>query len=161
MPSLSASIFGFATGIAIADKIDVVTSTHAAILMKSRRRIGRPSFWLSAVCGTRRMLCEPDCSQECYCRLDRRGSASAFRQSGSQKGAASRSRRYSGGRGLRLRRSSRTATCVLAVEGDAGPSGSGPVRTLRPSHLNGRNPYSRHKRSVAATTSERSRTSKS
>jgi len=44
MPSLSASIFGFATGIAIADKIDVVTSTHAARLMKSRRRIGRPSF---------------------------------------------------------------------------------------------------------------------
>jgi hypothetical protein len=32
MPSLSASIFGFATGIAIADKIDVVTSTHAARL---------------------------------------------------------------------------------------------------------------------------------
>src|SRR5258706_16477852 len=44
MPSLSVSIFGFATGIAIADKIDVVTSTHAARLMKSRRRIGRPSF---------------------------------------------------------------------------------------------------------------------
>jgi hypothetical protein len=35
------------------------------------------------------------------------------------------------------------------------------MRALRPSHLNGRNPYSRHKRSVAATTSGRSRISKS
>ena len=46
MPSLSASIFGFATGIAVADKIDVDTSKHAARLMKSRRRLNRnvPAF---------------------------------------------------------------------------------------------------------------------
>ncbi len=116
MPSLSASIFGFATGIAIADKIDVVTSTHAAILMKSRRRIGRPSFWLSAVCGTRRMLCEPDCSQECYCRLDRRGSASAFRERLSERSreqiATLLRRPWPLGSG------SRTATCVLGADGD-------------------------------------------
>jgi hypothetical protein len=44
MPSLPASVFGFATGIANADKIDVVTITQAARLVKSRRRIGRPFF---------------------------------------------------------------------------------------------------------------------
>ena len=65
MPSLPASIFGFAAGIANADKIDVVTSTHAARLIKSRRRI-RFSFGRPRICGTTRMLCGPDCSQKCY-----------------------------------------------------------------------------------------------
>jgi hypothetical protein len=44
MPSLLASTFGFATGIANADKIDITTNTHAARLIKNRRRIG-PSLW--------------------------------------------------------------------------------------------------------------------
>jgi hypothetical protein len=49
MPSLLASAFGFATGIANADKIDITTSTHAARLIKNRRRIG-PSFMAAASC---------------------------------------------------------------------------------------------------------------
>ena len=52
--SLLASAFGFATGIANADKIDITTNTHAARLIKNRRRI-RPSF-LAASCGIRRMF---------------------------------------------------------------------------------------------------------
>src|SRR5258705_4756157 len=158
MPSLSVSIFGFATGIAIADKIDVVTSTHAARLMKSRRRIGRPSF------GYPRFAVPGECSESPTVPRNvtavwTDAAVPPLLGSGSQKGAASRSRRYSGGRGLLLvwfshrnlrpRRGRRQE-----------PSESSPV-PLRPSHLNGRNPYSRHQRSVAATTSERSRISKS
>ena len=92
MPSLSASIFGFATDIAIADKIDVVTRKHAARLMKSRRRIGRPSFWLSAVCGT-----------------------SAFRRRRLQS-SREQITSYTGGHGLPVRRNSCPATCILAVK---------------------------------------------
>jgi hypothetical protein len=156
MPSLSASIFDFATGIAIADKIDVVTSKHAARLMKSRRRIGRPSFGYPRFAVPGECFETPDCSQECYCRLDRRDSASAFRRrllQTSREQIAALHRRPC----LPVRRNSCTATCILACEGDAKAA----ALCERPSHFSGRNPYSRHKRSVAATTSERSRTSKS
>jgi hypothetical protein len=55
MPSLLASAFGFAAGIANADKIDITTNTHAARLIKNRRRIG-PSFMAAASCDNRRMF---------------------------------------------------------------------------------------------------------
>src|SRR5258706_9229927 len=94
MPSLSASVFGFATGIAIADKIDVVTSTHAARLIKSRRRIGRPSFGYPRFAVSGECFESPTVPKNVTCRLQRRSGGAAC-----QKGAAaSRSRRYFGGR---------------------------------------------------------------
>ena len=159
MPSLSASIFGFATGIAIADKIDVVTSTHAARLMKSRRRIDRPSF------GYPRFTVPGECSES---PTVPRNVTAAWTDAAAPP--------LLGGAALRKEpRADRDVTPAAVASWvwfshrnlrpwrgrRQGPSGSSPVRALRPSHLNGRNPYSRHKRSVAATTSERSRTSKS
>ncbi len=49
----------------------------------------------------------------------------------------------------------------LAPEGSTGPVEVAWWEPCVPHHFNGRNPYSRHKRSVAATTSGRSRISES
>src|SRR6266436_2765953 len=102
MPSLSESIFGFATGIANADKIDVVTSTHAARLIKSRRRIGHPSFGYPRFAVPGECFESPTVPKNVTCRLHRRSSASDLRRSGFQKAAESRWRRYFGDRGLSL-----------------------------------------------------------
>lgn len=97
MPSPPASIFGFAAGIANADKIDVVTITHAARLVKSRRRIGRPSLVIRGLRYQENALRGPTVSKNVTFRLHRRSSASDFRRRGFQRGA-SRSRRNFGGR---------------------------------------------------------------
>src|SRR6266516_5836118 len=75
MPSLPAIIFGFATGIANADKIDVVTSTHAARLIKSRRRIGS-SFGSRVFAAPRECFEDLTVPNNVTCRLHRRCSAS-------------------------------------------------------------------------------------
>ena len=49
----------------------------------------------------------------------------------------------------------------LAPEGSTGPVEAAKREPCLPPHFNGRNPNSRHKRSVAATTSGRSRISES
>src|SRR5439155_6942472 len=54
-----------------------------------------------------------------------------------------------------------TATSVPGAGRQHRPGGGGLVRACVPPHFNGRNPYSRHKRSGAATTSGRSRISES
>src|SRR5260370_35085666 len=77
MPLLSASIFGFATGIAIADKIDVVTSTHAARLIKSSRRIGRPSFGYPRFAVPGECFESPTVPRNVTCRLQRRSGGAA------------------------------------------------------------------------------------
>src|SRR5258705_10107092 len=80
MPSLSASLFGFATGIAIADKIDVVTSTHAARLIKSRRRIGRPFFGYPRFAVSGECFESPTVPKNVACRLQRRSGGTACRK---------------------------------------------------------------------------------
>jgi hypothetical protein len=98
MPSLSASIFGFATGIANADKIDVVTSTHAARPIKSRRRIGGPSLGRPHFTAQEECFEGPTVPRNVTWRLHWRSTASDLRRSRFRKGATSRTRRYFGGR---------------------------------------------------------------
>jgi hypothetical protein len=80
MPSLPASNFGFATGIANADKIDVVENTHAARLIKSRRRIGRPSFGYPRFAVSGESFESPTVPENVTFRLQRRPGGATCRK---------------------------------------------------------------------------------
>jgi hypothetical protein len=96
MPSLPASIFGFAAGIANADKIDVVTITHAAQTGQEQAShrsslLGYPRFAVPGECFE-----GPDRSQKCY--LPPAPTRFRFQAQWLPERGASRSRRYFGGR---------------------------------------------------------------